>query len=219
MNILICEYAPGRAKAFKQWLPKAHIISRYLGEKIQEPFDAIIFGGGPMSSSIKDQNKFPFLKEDLNLIRKIARKKNPPLILGICLGAQLITRALGGKVIVGKPVRGWNHIQINKKFPHSPIKENGVQFEFHSNHIVTLPKNAVILASSKQDRVEAYCIGTQVFAVTYHPEVTPIDAKRIYKNSQIEKHEYHNMSFDSPGPLAKQTSKFFFQTLFSKRKS
>ena len=215
MKIVICEYALDRAFAFKQWLPHASIIARYKGETVNEPFEAIIFGGGPMSAFAEDCITYQFLQEDMNLIKELAEQKTTaPLMLGVCLGAQLITIAFDGEVKKGKTIRGWNRIKKTNRDSLSPILDNGIQFEFHSNHIVTPPKNSVILASSNDDEIEAYRIGTQIYAVGYHPEITQTDAERIYKKANLEKHEIHNDAFKDPGSITETTSRLFFQTLF-----
>lgn len=216
MNIIICEYAPDRAKAFKQWLPDARIVARYADETIQKPFDAIIFSGGPMSAFAEDRTANPFLQEDMDLIKELAKQEGTaPLILGVCLGAQLVTLAFGGKVEKGETIRGWNRIKKTDD-TYSPVLDGGIQFEFHSNHIVTPPKNSIVLASSVHDPIEAYRIGTCIYAVIYHPEITQTDAQHIYENSHIEPHEYHQDTFINPGPISEQTSQRFFQALFSK---
>ena len=53
-------------------------------------YDALIFLGGPMSVN----DDLPYLRHEMELIRQAVERQQP--ILGVCLGAQLIARALGG---------------------------------------------------------------------------------------------------------------------------
>ncbi|PJA45774.1 hypothetical protein CO174_01570 [Candidatus Uhrbacteria bacterium CG_4_9_14_3_um_filter_50_9] len=216
-RIVICQYAPGRALAFKQWLPEALVIERHNGEPVPDSFDAIIFGGGPMSADEAARKEFPFLEEDLQLIQQLAHEgERAPLSAGICLGAQMIALALGGDVAHGPTIRGWN--QIVPIEPHALFPDHScIQFEFHSNHIRRLPEGAVLLASSNHDKVEAFRVGTGMWATAYHPEVTRVDAERIYTGAGLEPNELHNDQFEDPGIAAFRSSQMFFEGLFAER--
>ena len=55
-------------------------------------YDALIFMGGPMSVN----DDLPFLRQEMAFIRQAIARRQP--ILGICLGSQLIARAMGAAV-------------------------------------------------------------------------------------------------------------------------
>src|ERR1700710_3298787 len=57
-------------------------------------FDALIIMGGPMS--VHDEAVFPWLRREKELIREATSQGK--VVLGICLGAQLIAEVLGGHV-------------------------------------------------------------------------------------------------------------------------
>jgi len=63
----------------------------------------LIFLGGPMS--VNDEGKFPWLKEEKELIRRAVKKRIP--VLGLCLGAQLIASSLGAAVYKYIQETGW----------------------------------------------------------------------------------------------------------------
>src|SRR5690349_9210171 len=66
-------------------------------EKIRDEdrtYDLAVIMGGPMN--VDETDKYPFLKDELKLIADFAKNKKP--VLGVCLGAQLIAKALGGIV-------------------------------------------------------------------------------------------------------------------------
>ena len=66
--------------------------------------DILIIMGGPMS--VNDEKKYPFIKRELEIIQK--HLENNGKIIGICLGAQLLAKALGSKVYRGlKKEIGW----------------------------------------------------------------------------------------------------------------
>jgi GMP synthase-like glutamine amidotransferase len=73
------------------------------------PYSAFVFMGGPMSAN----DDLPWSTALLGLIRKAAGNGQP--CLGHCLGGQLMSRALGGKV-TKNPLKeiGWGEVQSEK---------------------------------------------------------------------------------------------------------
>lgn len=55
---------------------------------------AVISLGGPMN--VYEEDKCPFLKEEVQFIQKIVSEEVP--FLGVCLGSQLLAKACGAKV-------------------------------------------------------------------------------------------------------------------------
>ena len=78
-------------------------------EEGREEAAGLIFMGGPMSAN----DDLPFIREEQALIERAARAGTP--LLGICLGAQLIAKALGAKVY-RNPVKeiGWYPVVWNE---------------------------------------------------------------------------------------------------------
>ncbi|MFW5662503.1 MAG: type 1 glutamine amidotransferase, partial [Bacteroidota bacterium] len=72
-------------------------------------FDWLIVLGGPMS--IDEIRKYPWLKDEKTLISEAMKKKK--VVIGICLGAQMMAEALGGRVFKS-PLKeiGWYPIQM-----------------------------------------------------------------------------------------------------------
>ena len=64
----------------------------------------LVFLGGPMS--VNDEQEFPWLAQEKELIRRSV--KNKQKVLGICLGAQLIASAHGAKVFRFVRETGWH---------------------------------------------------------------------------------------------------------------
>lgn len=87
------------------------LIPRYVrlfaGEGIPsalESAEALIAMGGPMS--VYEQEQYPFLTAELELIHRTISSGRP--ILGVCLGSQLLSAALGGAVSKGERKEiGW----------------------------------------------------------------------------------------------------------------
>ena len=71
--------------------------------------DGLIFMGGPMSVN----DDLPYIRQELRLIEEAVARGKP--VLGVCLGAQLIAKALGGRVYAN-PVKeiGWYPVRFTE---------------------------------------------------------------------------------------------------------
>lgn len=76
-----------------------------------ERAELVIFLGGPIS--VNDTGDYPFLSDEIDLVR--ARIAADAPTLGICLGAQIMTRALGGSVFTGPEKEiGWASVTLTE---------------------------------------------------------------------------------------------------------
>jgi GMP synthase (glutamine-hydrolysing) len=144
----------------------------------------IVLGG---SMSVHDEGRFPFLGTESRLIEEAILKDVPTL--GICLGAQLIAKVLGAKVVkaplapVGrqshptKGVRpgelGWYNVQLTKQGQKDPLfrgagKELRV-FQWHEDTF-DIPRGAVLLGRSETCRNQAFRHEKNVYALQFHVE-------------------------------------------------
>lgn len=129
---------------------------------------ALVFMGGPMSV----HDPLPWIAPELNLIQRAHAQGIP--ILGHCLGAQLITLALGGEVFTGNAKEiGWLPITIKtnasaQRF-FGDTKDLDV-FHWHGEQC-TLPTNAIPLASSPITPHQSFVHG-HTLALQFHLEVT-----------------------------------------------
>jgi GMP synthase-like glutamine amidotransferase len=196
-GVVILENAPDRALAFRHWFPDATYIACHRDQRIPDSLDRIILTGGYMSAFHEDRLQYPFLQEQYDFVCEARRSQKPVPILGICLGAQVVTLAVGGVVKTGAWVRGWNSISPTTIHPAFPSAASVEQFEFHQNHIVELPSSARVLARSVHDAVEAFAIDDKIICTAYHPEVTVSDAARIYSATShlLTEEELHRQQF------------------------
>jgi GMP synthase (glutamine-hydrolysing) len=133
-------------------------------------YDALVFLGGPMSVN----DDLPYLATEMELIRHAMVRRQP--VLGICLGAQLIARALGATVRRNS-VReiGWFDLRFTAageadRLFHGLSAET--VFHWHGETF-DLPPGAELLASSDLCRNQVFRIGETVYALQFHLEVTP----------------------------------------------
>jgi len=97
-------------------------------------------------------------------------------VIGHCLGGQLLTRALGGRVQrLPKPEIGWLPIAhdgssaAREWFGEAP---QAVVYQWHYDGMVELPSGAAVMASSPACPVQAYAIGPHL-GMQFHIEITP----------------------------------------------
>jgi GMP synthase (glutamine-hydrolysing) len=135
------------------------------------PGDLLVVLGGPIGAYEGD--RYPFLSPEIALIKARLEKKQP--VLGICLGAQLMARALGSRVYPsgGKEI-GWLPLELSaagKASPLGKLKPGAAALHWHGDTF-DLPANAVHLASTKQTRNQAFAIGRHGLALQFHLEAT-----------------------------------------------
>ena len=133
-------------------------------------YDALIFLGGPMSVN----DGLPFLQQEMEFIRQAAARREP--ILGICLGAQLIARALGAAVRRNSAKEiGWYDLRFTEGAGGDRLFDGlsrETVFHWHGE-IFDLPAGAELLASSDLCRNQAFRVGEGVYGLQFHLEVTP----------------------------------------------
>jgi GMP synthase (glutamine-hydrolysing) len=131
----------------------------------------LIFMGGAMCAN----DDLPFLRRELDAIEEAARRGQP--VFGVCLGAQLIAKALGGEVRrSAAPESGWFPIFLNETATSDAIFSRiaTVQqvFQLHQDTF-TLPPGSTLLASSQVCVNQAFRWGRATYGVQFHPEITP----------------------------------------------
>jgi GMP synthase-like glutamine amidotransferase len=135
-------------------------------------FDGVaVFGGG---MNVTDQERLPWLTGEIELLRDALAAGLP--MIGVCLGAQLLTEAAGGEVYrVDAPEIGWLEVERLPAGDADPVlaalPERFTAFQWHS-YACRLPAGAVELASSPVCP-QAFVLGDTAWGVQFHPEVTP----------------------------------------------
>lgn len=138
----------------------------------------LVVMGGPMN--VDETDVYPFLATEVEWIRRAVETKTP--VLGICLGAQLIAKALGARVYPnergGKRVKeiGWFNVKILPAAKEDPLFHDCKQiervFQWHGDTF-DLPAGATQLARSIDCEQQAFRYGPNCWAIQYHWEITP----------------------------------------------
>lgn len=134
--------------------------------------DLLIVLGGPIGAY--EERTYPFLRDELTLLERRLQDDRPTL--GICLGAQLMARALGGKVYAGPTKEiGWAPLQLTEaglQSPLAPLAAGGVPFLHWHGDTFDLPEGAFRLASTPLYENQAFGWGSRGLALQFHIEVT-----------------------------------------------
>jgi GMP synthase-like glutamine amidotransferase len=157
---------------------KGHSVSHtiiYENERFPglQSFDWLVVMGGPMN--IYEEEEHPWLAEEKDFIKSsIAAGK---VVLGFCLGGQLIADVIGGKVTVNvHPEIGWFPIQWSERARADTLfsffPENPVVFHWHSDTFSVLPPEAEVLAKSIACSHQAFVFRERVFGFQFHLENT-----------------------------------------------
>lgn len=133
------------------------------------PYAGVIVFGGPMSAN--DDQMLPFLRTELNWIPGVLAAQKP--YLGICLGAQLLARVLGARVMPHEA--GLREIGY---FPVRPttVVQNPFARPMHVYHWhregFALASGCTLLAEGDLFPNQAFRYCDRTFGLQFHPEIT-----------------------------------------------
>lgn len=155
------------------------IIRLDLGDPLPqtEKGDLLLIMGGPMGITDIGKEKYPWLRMERDFIKTELNKMTP--IIGVCLGAQLLSNAAGGDVEILKfgsppkalPEIGWSQIYLNKSNSdfNNIFEEPFYVLHWHGDRIL-LPPKALLIASSKRCREQFFKIGESAYGLQFHIE-------------------------------------------------
>jgi GMP synthase (glutamine-hydrolysing) len=132
----------------------------------------LIVMGGPMG--VYEQERFPFLRDELRLIERALADKRP--VLGVCLGSQLLAAALGAKVYKGSAKEiGWHDVRLTPVATNDPLMRGLPQvftpLHWHGD-VFDLPSGATHLASSAMTPIQAFRHDDNAYGLLFHMEAT-----------------------------------------------
>lgn len=148
--------------------------------------DWLIIMGGPMG--VYDEGEFPWLKQEKDFIRQAI--KSGKIVMGICLGAQLIAAALNAKVYKNRHSEiGWfdlkRHPEAENTILSSAIPPQAEVFHWHGDTF-DIPAGAKSLASSAACPNQGFILDNRVVGLQFHLETTPASAQALINKCRDE---------------------------------
>jgi GMP synthase (glutamine-hydrolysing) len=147
--------------------------------------DLLVVLGGPIGAY--EEDRYPFLKSEIGAIEKRLTSAKP--VLGICLGAQLMARALGAKVYAsGFKEIGWAGLGLSAGGRASPLAKlaPGTRVLHWHGDTFDLPSGAMHLASTPRTPNQAFAVGRHALALQFHLEVTSGGLERWLVGHAVE---------------------------------
>jgi GMP synthase-like glutamine amidotransferase len=148
-------------------------------------FDWLIIMGGPMN--IYEHDKYPWLVREKEFISQaIACSK---IVLGICLGAQLMADVLGGRVQRNSYKEiGWHQVRLTEQGKASPIfavlPESFVALHWHGDTF-EIPPGAMRTAESRACMNQAFVLGKAI-GLQFHLESSRGSIDHLLENCADE---------------------------------
>ncbi len=151
-----------------------------------DEMDWLIVLGGPMS--VSDEQEFPWLAKEKRVIDQAIRKGK--LVLGICLGAQLVANVLGARVYRNRIKEiGWFPIELTasgKRYQlFSFLPPQSTVFHWHGDTF-DLPKGSIHMAKSEACQLQAFVYEEVVVGVQFHLETTAAILEILLRNCSNE---------------------------------
>jgi GMP synthase (glutamine-hydrolysing) len=134
-------------------------------------YDAVISCGG--TANTHETDVYPWIDQEIDLLREALRDGVP--VIGLCLGAQLLTKAAGGHVHRSDPSEvGWVQVHTNAAAAADPVlgdvPETFTAMQWH-HYACELPPGAVELGRNATC-LQAFRLGDAAWGTQFHIEVT-----------------------------------------------
>lgn len=143
----------------------------YLNESLPKDisFDLLIVLGGSMN--VYEEAKYPWLISEKIFIKKVIDAGIS--VLGICLGAQLLSVVLGGSVRKNKYKEiGWYPVRLvdNEEPVIIDIEDKVNVFHWHGD-IFSIPNGAKILYTNQACENQGFIFNSKVIGLQFHLEM------------------------------------------------
>ncbi len=141
-----------------------------LGDRALAEADLLVVLGGPIGAY--EDATYPWMAGELRTIERQLAAGRPTL--GICLGSQLMARALGARVYPGHVKEiGWAPLALSEAGRASCLAAVGDAAVLHwHGDTFGLPAGATLLASTDPYPHQAFAHGRNALALQFHLEAT-----------------------------------------------
>ena len=193
IRIHYLQHVPFEGLGFIETWAKQHNYSLTATKFFENPvlpetndFDWLVVMGGPMG--VYDESIYTWLAEEKRFIKKAIESQK--IVLGICLGSQLIAEVLGAKVYPNKKKEiGWYPVSLTEEARKNEIlksfPEEITVMHWHGDTF-NLPAGAIHLMETDICKNQAFCYNNKVFGLQFHFEFTPDSLLTIVENCRNE---------------------------------
>ena len=166
-----------------------------------DQYDWLIVMGGEMG--VYDDDQYPWLVEEKRAIREAI--DHGKVVVGICLGAQLIASVLGARVqLSSKKEIGWFDVDLTREGKKHPLFDgfSGRMkvFQWHGDAF-DIPDGAIHMASSEASPNQAFIFGENVLGLQFHFEITRPGLVKMLEDADEELNSSNIKADQSPPNL------------------
>ena len=140
-------------------------------DDLREAGGIVVFGGDMNADEI---DRHPYLAHERELLAHAVDAGIP--VLGVCLGGQLLARALGAEVTLSPVTElGFGTLHPTEAAAADPLlsafADGDRVFHWHRDTFA-IPDGAVLLATGDDVANQAFRYGDRAWGIQFHPEVT-----------------------------------------------
>ena len=151
-----------------------------------ETIDCLVVMGGPMSAN--DEKDYPWLRNEKLFIEKVM--KADKVVVGICLGAQLVANVLGSKITRNQDKEiGWYPIKMTSESrgagPFKIFPDEFTVFHWHGETF-DIPRGAIRIAESAGCANQGFLYSGKVVGLQFHLEVTKESIEQMVASGKNE---------------------------------
>ncbi len=163
----------------------------------------VILGG---SMNVDQVDEYPFLSREVEWIQQALAAGLPTL--GICLGAQLLAKALGARVYPNRVKEiGWYRVDLTPHADRDALFEGGGKritvFHWHGDTF-DLPPGTIRLAENQHCRNQAFRYGRSAYGLQFHIEMTQALIES-WLDESAHCGELENLEYIDPQKIRAQT--------------
>ena len=168
------------------------------GDRLPElgEVDAILTFGGLQSA--RDLDRYDYLHAEAELLRAAVDAGTP--VFGVCLGGQMLARALGAEVRrMPRSVIEWRETAPEPAAAGDPVfsawPAGGPALHWHEDEF-ELPAGAVEMLRRSGGGVEAFRAGESAWGIQFHAEADPGNYERWCRTARSEELEEAGVTVD-----------------------
>lgn len=214
--VLVLQHVPHETLgSLAEHMAAVGLESRYLRLYEQVPASlpletaaGLVVLGGPMN--VDEVQPYPFLASEIGWIQQALSLQLP--LLGICLGSQLLAKALEAKVYPnGIKEIGWYPLELTPAASDDLLfagcAPQQTVFQWHGDTFA-LPPGVVHLARSAQCQHQAFRVGSTAYGLQFHIEMTP-DMLDTWLNEPGNRCEVGGLAYIDPAAIRAATPQRF----------